>query len=77
MILKQTYYDANGIKNIVVTEAEGLGDVVAHVLHTGVIGKVVKAVTGLDHPCGGCKKRQETLNRLVPFEKEKVNDVRS
>lgn len=35
---------------------EGLGDVVA---------KVTKAV-GIK-PCGGCKKRQEWLNKKVPF----------
>lgn len=34
----------------------GLGDAVARV--TSAVG--VK-------PCGGCKKRQEALNRLVPF----------
>jgi hypothetical protein len=35
----------------------GLGDVVAKVIHS---------TTGIQ-PCGGCKKRQEALNRLVPF----------
>jgi hypothetical protein len=69
MMLKETFYDRRGAKNVVITEAEGLGDVVAHVLHTGVIGRVVKAVTGLDRPCGGCRKRQDILNKLVPFKR--------
>jgi len=39
--------------------SRGLGDTVA---------KVIKAVTfGRVKPCGGCKKRQAALNRLVPY----------
>ena len=39
--------------------SRGLGDTVA---------KVIKAVTfGHVKPCGGCKKRQALLNRLVPY----------
>lgn len=38
------------------TPPRGLGDVVANL--TKAVG--VK-------PCGGCQKRQEALNRLVPF----------
>lgn len=38
--------------------ATGLGDVVANV--TSAVG--IK-------PCDGCKKRQESLNKLVPFKK--------
>ena len=35
------------------------------------IGDVVAAVTSAVgiQPCGGCKKRQEALNKLVPFNK--------
>lgn len=37
----------------------GLGDTVAN---------VIQAVTfGLVKPCGGCKERQEALNRLMPY----------
>lgn len=42
----------------------GLGDVVATAIKTVTFGKVT--------PCGGCKKRQETLNRLVPFKQKGV-----
>jgi hypothetical protein len=43
----------------------GLGDVVA----------AVTSAVGI-RPCGGCKKRQESLNKLVPFNKQiGQNDV--
>ena len=47
----------------------GLGDVVAKALKLPVVDKVVKAVTGIDphKPCGGCKKRREKLNRMMPL----------
>lgn len=38
----------------------GLGDVVER------LARPVAKVLGLEG-CGGCKKRQETLNKLVPF----------
>ena len=37
---------------------KGLGDTVARVIHK---------VTGAE-PCGGCKERQEKLNRVVPYD---------
>jgi hypothetical protein len=40
----------------------GLGDVVASA--TSAVG--IK-------PCGGCKQRQEALNKLVPFENKETN----
>ena len=43
------------------TRPRGLGDVVARVLRWVGIGKQRK--------CGGCKARQEALNRIVPFSK--------
>ena len=36
----------------------GLGDTVARAIHK---------VTGIE-PCGGCKDRQEKLNRVVPYD---------
>ena len=50
----------------------GLGDVVAKVLKMPVVAGAVKALTGIDthKPCGGCKKRRATLNRLVPLGKK-------
>ena len=53
----KTTVTVNGIKHIMVRKADGLGDVVAHVIH---------ATTGI-RPCKGCKKRQEWLNKAVPF----------
>ena len=40
----------------------GLGDVIASA--TSAVG--IK-------PCGGCKQRQEALNKLVPFENKETN----
>lgn len=40
----------------------GLGDVVA----------AVTTAVGIK-PCGGCKQRQEALNKLVPFENKDTN----
>ncbi len=40
----------------------GLGDTVARVIK--------KATGGLVKPCGGCKKRQEILNKLVPYKQK-------
>jgi len=50
----------------------GLGDVVAKALKLPVIAGAVKALTGIDtrSPCSGCRKRQATLNRLVPLGKK-------
>jgi hypothetical protein len=44
--------------------ARGLGDVIAKVTHATGIDAVVKKVT--KGGCG-CKKRQESLNAVVPF----------
>jgi hypothetical protein len=41
---------------------DGLGDVIA---------RMTRAV-GIK-PCGGCKQRQEALNKLVPFENKETN----
>lgn len=43
----------------------GLGDLVAKVAQP--IAKVIDAVAGTNvQGCGGCKKRQEALNRFLP-----------
>ena len=41
--------------------ARGLGDTLARVIHD---------YTGIE-PCSGCSKRQETLNRWIPYNKKK------
>ena len=45
-------------------KSRGLGDTIAKVTAATGIDKVVKAVVGKD--CG-CRGRQETLNKLVPY----------
>lgn len=52
-------------------ESRGLGDTVAN---------AIQAVTfGLVKPCGGCKKRQEALNKMFPYAhpKDQADDWRS
>ena len=39
--------------------SRGLGDTVERLIKKVTFGKV--------KPCGGCKKRRDTLNRLVPY----------
>ena len=53
----------------------GLGDVVAKALKLPGVRQTVKAITGVDtrKPCGGCKKRQKWLNKLVPLGKKEQN----
>ena len=46
--------------------SRGLGDTIA---------KMTSAV-GIK-PCGGCKKRQAALNKLVPYGKDKNGDQKS
>ncbi len=40
-------------------KSRGLGDTVAKIIHKVSRGRV--------KPCGGCKKRQKKLNKLVPY----------
>ncbi len=42
--------------------SRGLGDTVAKVIHKVSGGKI--------KPCGGCRKRQRRLNKLVPYGKK-------
>jgi len=46
-------------KPVAPAKSRGLGDTVAKVIHKVSRGKI--------KPCGGCKKRQAKLNRLVPY----------
>lgn len=48
-------------------ETKGLGDSVANFLHTGIVGKVVKSITGKDEGCLPCKRRQELLNKIISY----------
>ena len=46
-------------KPVAPTKSRGLGDTVAKAIHAVSRGKI--------KPCGGCKKRQAKLNKLVPY----------
>ena len=41
--------------------SRGLGDTIAKVIHKVSGGKI--------KPCGGCKRRQKVLNKIVPYKK--------
>jgi hypothetical protein len=45
----------------------GLGDTVARLINS--------ATGGLVRPCGGCKRRQEALNRAFPYKKKGVEST--
>jgi hypothetical protein len=47
----------------------GLGDWVAKVLKMPIVAGAVKVLAGVDtrKPCGGCRRRQEWLNKKVPI----------
>lgn len=46
-------------------ESKGLGDTVAKITSATGIAKMVKAI----NPNCGCDKRQEWLNKMVPYKK--------
>ncbi len=48
--------------------ARGLGDTFDKLTTWSGVKRVMKAVTG-DAECGGCGKRKEALNALVPYSK--------
>lgn len=45
--------------------SRGLGDTIAKITNVTGIAKIVKAIT----PNCGCDKRQERLNKVVPYKK--------
>lgn len=47
--------------------ANGLGDLVACVLHSKFLGWLTKLITGKNEPCQVCSVRKKALNVLVPF----------
>ena len=51
-------------------EINGLGDLIAKILHTGWIGKLVYLITGHTEPCDGCEERRRRFNELVAFKKK-------
>ena len=53
-------------------QAEGLGDTLKQVFDkTGITTVVEKVVEVLDLDECGCKTRQESLNKMFPYNKEK------
>jgi aspartyl/asparaginyl-tRNA synthetase len=53
---------------------KGLGDTVAAITKATGIEMLVKSIFGEN--CG-CAERQEALNKLVPYQKEKKKDRKS
>lgn len=47
--------------------AEGLGDLIACVLHSKLVGWLTKALTGKDRPCTTCSKRILAYNYICPI----------
>jgi hypothetical protein len=47
--------------------AKGLGDLVACILHSTLLGWFTKLITGKDKPCNVCSQRADALNILVPI----------
>jgi hypothetical protein len=47
--------------------AEGLGDIIACILHSKFIGIVTHFITGNDKPCQTCSQRAYALNVLFPI----------
>jgi hypothetical protein len=47
--------------------AEGLGDIVACILHSKFIGIITHFITGNDKPCQTCSQRAYALNVLFPI----------
>jgi hypothetical protein len=47
--------------------AEGLGDIIACILHSKAIGWLTKIITGDDKPCQTCSKRIYAFNVLFPI----------
>lgn len=62
---KKVEFDGTTIT--LIKRPKGFGDSVEHFLHTGTIGKIVHKLTGRDTPCGGCIKRRNFLNELIPY----------
>tara|TARA_R100001530_G_scaffold117097_1_gene84262 strand:+ start:1026 stop:1334 length:309 start_codon:yes stop_codon:yes gene_type:complete len=44
-------------------ESQGLGDTIKKMIDKATLGKV--------KPCGGCKKRQAALNKMMPYKGDK------
>lgn len=47
--------------------AEGLGDIIACILHSKLVGWLTKIITGYDKPCQTCSRRITALNILFPI----------
>jgi hypothetical protein len=47
--------------------SQGLGDLIACILHSKYIGWLTHRITGLDAPCEMCSRRAEALNILFPI----------
>ena len=57
------------MKNKEQEKSKGLGDTIAKITEATGIKKVVQTVTKATGKDCGCGKRQDTLNRLFPYNK--------
>ena len=57
------------------TKSRGLGDTIAKITEATGIDKLAKSVANAfgEEDCG-CERRRQTLNELVPYEKEKTQN---
>jgi len=60
-ILHKTYKKDK--RKAIRNKSRGLGDTIKRAIDKVTMGKV--------KPCGGCKKRQEALNKLLPYKGDK------
>jgi hypothetical protein len=47
--------------------AMGLGDIIACILHSRILGWLTRLITGKDKPCGECSMRRNAWNLLFPI----------
>lgn len=57
----------NGQQITIIKRPKGFGDSLEKFLHSGLVGKIVHKLTGLEEPCNTCKKRKQKLNELIPY----------
>jgi hypothetical protein len=50
----------------------GLGDLIACILHSAIFGWFTRIVTGKKEPCQACSHRRRALNVLFPFKMWKL-----
>lgn len=63
------YQEVIEVKEEVIEPSKGLGDTIAKITHATGLDKLFEdKVTHA--PCGGCKQRQELLNKIFPYKQQ-------